>query len=213
MGASWQRMAGWVTLVALGFALGVGFLALRQTERPAPIEIATAQPTAVPAPTAAVTSAPIRVYVTGAVANPAVYELSPHAIIDDAIRAAGGFSSDADTVAVNLAQPAFDGMQITVPVLAEETAEAPVVSGEPAGATGGAPVRLGAGLFAGLMNVNLATAAELESLPGIGPNIAADIVAYREANGPFATVESLMDVPGIGEAKLAAIRELISIGP
>lgn len=221
MGISWDRIAAWVTLIALGFALGVGFLALRQTGQPEAIEIATAQPTAQPSaqPTADLQATPtiaashVRVYVTGAVQESAVYELAPDSIIDDAIRAAGGFSADANITSVNLAQPVFDGMQITVPELTEEVVEPPVVSGGSTDSTGDAPVRLSPDLFAGLVNVNEASAAELEALPGIGPSLAANILAYREANGPFLDVESLMDVPGIGEAKLEAIRDLIAIGP
>lgn len=217
MNLSWDRIAGWVTLLALGFALGVGFLALRQRAQPAPIEIIPPQPTATIAATAVapptVTASQIRVYVTGAVLHPAVYELNPDSIIDDAVRAAGGFSRDANQAGINLAQGVQDGMQVYVPNIADEVAPPPIVSGGGAGATGGVPSRLGPDLFAGLVNINRATAAELEALPGIGPSTAAQIIAFRDANGPFTTLESILDVPGIGEAKLAAIRDLISIEP
>jgi competence protein ComEA len=214
MDISWERIAGWVTLLGLGFALGIGFIALRQGSQPAPVEIIPPPPTATPSPTA--TLSLIRVYVTGAVRTAAVYELEPGGIIDDAVRAAGGFSPDADPVAINLAQPVYDGMQIYVPSRIEAVATPPVVSGSggnTGGDIGGVPSRLGPGLFAGLVDINRATAAELEALPGIGPSLAAQIIAYREANGPFASVELLLDVPGIGDAKLAAIRELVTVGP
>ncbi len=210
MNVSWDRIAGWVTLLALGFALGVGFLSLRQRTQPAPIEIIPPQPTATLQAVPTATMGLIRVYVTGAVREAAVYELGPNSIIDDAVRAAGGFSLDADPVGVNLAQPVFDGMQIYVPSMAEAVPPPPVVAG---GETGGAPSRLSADLFAGLVNVNRASAAELEALPGIGPSLAANIIQYRETNGPFETIEALLDVTGIGDAKLAAIRELIAVGP
>jgi competence protein ComEA len=210
MDISWERIAGWVTLLGLGFALGIGFIALRQGSQPAPVEIIPPPSTATPSPTA--TLSLIRVYVTGAVRTAAVYELEPGGIIDDAVRAAGGFSPDADPVAINLAQPVYDGMQIYVPSRIEAVATPPVVSGG-VGDIGGAPSRLSPGLFAGLVDINRATAAELEALPGIGPSLAAQIIAYREANGPFASVELLLDVPGIGDAKLAAIRELVTVGP
>jgi competence protein ComEA len=65
----------------------------------------------------------------------------------------------------------------------------------------------------GLININTATQTDLEMLPGIGPSTAADIIAHREANGPFAAIEAIMDVPGIGEGKFEAMRELITVGP
>lgn len=207
MAISWERIAGWVSLLGLGFALGIGFFALRQGTGPAPVEILPPAPTATAAPTT--TAALIRVYVSGAVRHPAVYELPPDSIIDDAVRAAGGFSASADPVAVNLAQPLFDGMQIYVPEVAEVIAPPPVT----AGGSGGVPSRFSPELFTGLVDINRANAAELESLPGIGPSLSAQIIAYREANGPFATVEMLLEVPGIGDAKLAAIRDLVVAGP
>lgn len=211
MNISWDRLARWLTLLALGFALGIGFLTLRQRTQPAPVDIIPPQPTASPQPTA--TAARVRVYVTGAVRTPAVYELDPGSIVDDAVRAAGGFSDEADPTAINLAQPLSDGMQITVPTALESEPQSIVVTPSGAGSAVGGPSRLSGDIFAGLVNINTATAIELEALPGIGPSIAGAIVAYREANGPFATVDALLDVPGIGDAKLAAIRELVAVGP
>jgi competence protein ComEA len=69
------------------------------------------------------------------------------------------------------------------------------------------------GAMSGPVNINTATAAELETLPGIGPSTAQKIIDYREANGPFETVEDIMDVPTIGEAKFEGIRDLITVGP
>jgi competence protein ComEA len=152
----------------------------------------------------------LRVYVSGAVVNPAVYSLPAGSIIDDAVRAAGGFSPDANTVAVNLAQPVADGMQVYVPTLAEAAPTPPVVSA-PAATDG--PSRMGGVTTAGLININAATQTDLELLPGIGPTTAAAIISYREANGPFAAIEALMDVPGIGEGKFGAIKDLITVGP
>lgn len=212
MNIGWDRIAGWVALVAIGFALGIGFVSLRQRTEPAAVEIIPPEPTATIVPTT--TPAPIRVYVTGAVKQPAVYELAPNSIIDDAVRAAGGFDASANAVGVNLAQPVFDGMQIYVPDLSEGAeSPPPVTSGAVSGAAGSGATRFGGNLFAGLVNINTATAAELEALPGIGPSTAAKIIAYREEHGPFAAVEALLEVPGIGDAKLAAIRDLIAVGP
>jgi len=198
-------------LIGAGWALGNR----RGPASPAAgIEIVPPQATATPAPPTAPpptpTAGPLRVYVSGAVANPAVYTLPPGSIIDDAVRAAGGFAFDANTVAVNLAQPVADGMQIYVPTLAEAVPTPPVVS---APAVTAPPSRMGGVTAAGLINLNTATQADLEMLPGIGPTTAAAIISYREANGPFATLEALMDVPGIGEGKFGAIKDLITVGP
>jgi competence protein ComEA len=154
----------------------------------------------------------VRVYVSGAVVDPAVYTLPPGSIIEDAVRAAGGFAADADPVAVNLAQPVADGMQVYVPTLAEAEPTPPPVS-LPPGATATTAVRMGGVTSSGLININTATQADLELLPGIGPATAANIIAHREANGPFATIEAIMDVPGIGEGKFEAVRDLITVEP
>lgn len=210
---------GWPQLIGIALAcallVGAGFVLanLRRDLQPAPIEIIPPQPTTAPVtattePTA--TTGPYRVYVSGAVVEPAVYELAPGSIIDDAVRAAGGFAPDADTAAINLAQPAADGMQIHVPVVGEVEVTPPPVSLPAADAP---PVRMGGVTVGGLIDINLANQADLEMLPGIGPATAAKIIAHREANGPFVNIEAIMDVPGIGEAKFEAIRELITVGP
>ena len=199
-----------VVLIGAGWALGNR----RGAAEPAGIEIVPPQPTATAIPPTAPppteTPGPLRVYVSGAVVNPAVYSLLPGSIIDDAVRAAGGFSPDANTVAVNLAQPVSDGMQVYVPTLAEAAPTPPVVSVPAATA---APDRMGGVTVGGLININIAGQSALEMLPGIGPTTAAAIISYREANGPFAAIEALMDVPGIGEGKFGAIKDLITVGP
>jgi competence protein ComEA len=214
---------GWPHLVATAvialLLMGAGYVlaSMRRDMQPKAIEIVpplattTIMPTASPpvAPTA--TSGPWRVYVSGAVARPAVYELPPGSIIDDAVHAAGGFAGDADPAAVNLAQPVADGMQIHVPALGQVASTPPAVS-LPAGATT-APGRMGGVTTAGLIDINIASQTDLEMLPGIGPSTAANIIAHREANGPFANIEAIMDVPGIGEGKFDAIRDLITVGP
>jgi competence protein ComEA len=215
MKTSWRLLIGVVAAVII-LGAGYGLATLRQRAQPAPIEIIPPQATATippsPTPEPTPTVGPLRVYVSGAVAHPAVYTLPPGSIIDDAVRAAGGFAVDADTVAVNLAQPVTDGMQIYVPTLSEAEPTPPPVS-LPPGATATAAGRMGGITADGLIDINAATQTDLEMLPGIGPATAADIIAYREANGPFATIEAIMDVPGIGEGKFEAIRDLITVGP
>lgn len=208
-------IAGLLAVVILAFLGGLGVMSLRQRTTATPIKIIpppTDVPPATVAPTPEPTTGPLRVYVSGAVLNPAVYTLPPGSIIDDAVRAAGGFAADADPVAVNLAQALVDGMQIYIPTLAEAVEAPPVISAPQPTAAPGAN-RMGGITIGGLININLATQADLEMLPGIGPTTAEKIIAHREANGPFATIEAIMDVPGIGEGKFDAIKELITVGP
>ena len=161
-----------------------------------PISVTTPDPTPLPSPTP--TPTPLRVYVCGAVANPAVYRLPPGSLVEDAIRAAGGASPEADLERINLARELEDQQQVYVPRMGEEPA-LPSISGGVA-PVGQAPV-----------NINAATAADLEALPHIGPATARQIVEYREAHGPFQSVEELLEVPGIGPATLEEIRDQITV--
>lgn len=215
MKIGWLQLVGIVVAGLLLVGAGFGLANMRRQTQPAAIEIIPPQPTATqPPPTVLIepTSGPLHVYVSGAVARPAVYELPPGSLIDDAVRAAGGFVVGADAAAVNLAQHAADGMQIHVPLLAEALPTPPPIS-QPVVADPAAASRMGGITTAGLININLATQTDLEMLPGIGPSTAANIIAHRDANGPFATIEDIMDVPGIGEGKFAAMRDLITVGP
>ncbi len=140
--------------------------------------------------------APIRVHVTGAVQEPGVCVLPLGAIVQDAIEAAGGALPEARLEALNLAAPLADGEQVNVPGGPEATSP-PSATGSP---TPGA----------GRISVNTASVAELDLLPGIGPALAQNIIDYREGHGPFLVPEDLLDVPGIGPAKLDLIRDLIT---
>jgi competence protein ComEA len=147
------------------------------------------------------------VHVAGAVAEPGVYELRPGDRVHTAIAAAGGPMPDADLDGLNLALALADGQRVYVPVDGEVDPGA-VPSG---GAAGADPAD---GPVPGVpLDLNVATAAELELLPGIGPATAAAIVDDRERHGPFATIDDLQRVPGIGPAKLAAVVDLISVRP
>lgn len=165
--------------------------------RAQPIAISTPQPT--PTAQATPTQAPLRVHVSGAVRAPdCVYRLPPGSIVEDAIEAAGGATADADLQRINLAKELSDQQHVHVPRQGEQ---------DPPPAVSGGEMR---GNAAGLVNVNTATQAELETLPRIGPVTAASIVAYREANGPFARIEDIVEVPGIGPATLEQLRGLIT---
>lgn len=193
----------------IGFLLGsvvtAGGMALARQTRPVPIEIRVPEATPPPLPTA--TPGVWRVYVSGQVSRPGVYELSPGAIAQEAIDAAGGFTGQADTRLVNLAQSLSDGVQIYVPAVGEEVVVPPVVESVPAEA---APA--GAATSSdGKVNINTAGVEELDTLPGIGPATAQSILDYRDANGPFATIEDIMNVSGIGPAKFGQIKDLITV--
>jgi competence protein ComEA len=138
----------------------------------------------------------VLVYVSGWVAEPGVVSLPPGARVGDAIARAGGARPGADLEGVNLAQPLMDGQQVMVPGPAGTSGPLPSVPGDDRSG----PIRL-----------NAATAEELESLPGVGPVLAERIVAHREQVGPYEKVEDLLGVPGIGETKLAAIRDLVAV--
>lgn len=163
----------------------------------APTSVASAAPTTTsPVATAVV------VHVAGAVQAPGVYRLAAGARVIDAVQAAGGLTADSNADAVNLAGLLADGERVYVPRLGEV---APVVvSGSPGSGTGTSPP-------AGPVNLNTATADDLDALPGVGPATAATILAYRDQHGPFASVEDLADVRGIGPAKLDALRGLVTV--
>jgi competence protein ComEA len=135
----------------------------------------------------------VRVHVAGAVATPGVYELPAASIVKQAIEAAGGPLDQAALEAVNLASPVEDGQQIFLP-----TRQADVDDPEPSAA-----------VSEDRIEINAATAPELEQLPGIGPSLAKKIVEYRKTHGPFLEPEDLLSVSGIGTAKLAQIEGLI----
>ena len=135
----------------------------------------------------------VTVHVAGAVLRPGLVSVPTPARIADAIAAAGGATAAADLGAMNLAAVVADGDRIHVP----EKGDSPVSSDEETAS--------------GEVDLNRATVVELQALPGIGPVIAARIVAHRTDNGPFAAVEDLLDVPGIGETRLAELRPVVGI--
>lgn len=134
----------------------------------------------------------VRVHVSGLVAAPGVVDVAPEAIVADAIDAAGGLLPEARVDRINLAAPVTAGAQIVVP-----------------GAEGSADGPPGPPQDGGVLSINSAKASDLETLPGVGPVLADRIVSFREENGGFDVVEDLLQVPGIGEAKLAAMRDLV----
>lgn len=151
------------------------------------------------------------VHVAGAVARPGVQRLALGARVVDAIDAAGGAQPDADLARVNLAAPLEDGQQVYVPRAGEEPPAAPAGGGASA-AGGDASGEGSAGATpTGPIDLNSAGVDELDALPGVGPAIAQAIVDHREQNGRFGSVDDLLDVRGIGEAKLDQLRDLVVV--
>jgi competence protein ComEA len=141
------------------------------------------------------------VYVSGAVGAPDVYELPLDARVKDLVLAAGGLTADADPERINLAERLKDSEHIHVPRLGETA-----LPGTDVAITGSATQD-------SLLNLNTASASDLDGLPGIGQSFAERIIEYRTANGPFTSVEDLQKVKGIGAALIAKIAPLVSVGP
>lgn len=154
----------------------------------------TAEPAWEPAAAPTEVAGVVVVSVVGEVENPGLVTLNDGARVADALQVARPLPG-ADLIALNQAQLLVDGQQIHVTVLG--AAPPPAAAPAPGGATGAA---------AGAVSLNAATAQELTALPGVGAATAAAIVAHREANGPFRSVDGLLDVKGIGPAKLEAMR-------
>jgi competence protein ComEA len=193
-----MRQALYVTIgVLAGFLLaGVVFLVARPP---------VGEPIALEAPP---TQTPIEVHVIGAVLRPGVYVFAEGSRVQDAITAAGGITTEADLNSLNLAAKLEDGQQLNVPGGTGGAGQGPaptagfrVLPSSPATSTPAAD----------LVNINTASAEELASLPGIGPTTAQRIVDYRTEHGPFARIQDVMNVAGIGPATFDNIQALITV--
>jgi competence protein ComEA len=149
------------------------------------------------------TSIDIAVEIRGEVRNPGLYRLPEGARLGELIEAAGGASPDADLSSINLAERLQDQGQIIVPERGQSTTVAQVDASPVA-----PPISISY-----RVDINLASQPELESLPGIGPVLAARIIEYRGANGPFTTVDQLTEIDGISAALVDEIRSLVTVGP
>jgi competence protein ComEA len=204
-----ERNRGHIVVLLINLAVTGALFFWLQRPVATPFEITPPQPTPAITPGAqppleAATAALLRVYVTGAVAHPDVYRLPPGSIVKDAIQAAGGASGEADLARVNLAQELRDQQQVVVP-RAGEPDVAP-----PAGST--PPSRSGEIPLSGKVNINTATADELDTLPGVGAVTARRILDYRAAHGPFKSIEDIQQVTGIGDATYQKLKDLITVG-
>ncbi|OMC30132.1 ComEA family DNA-binding protein [Mycobacterium colombiense] len=215
-----------LAIVAALAVLVTVFTLLR--DRPAPVMSAKLPPvqkvsTAAPRPSASPGTAPppgpdrpVVVSVVGLVHTPGLVTLAPGARIADALQAAGGAVNGADTIGLNMARPLGDGEQIVVglaPAPGQPTALGSSVatgttptSKAPTPAPGSVKPKPGQAV-----DLNTATVAELDALPGVGPVTAAAIVAWRQSNGRFTSVDQLADVEGIGPARLEKLRALVRV--
>lgn len=184
-----RRVAGVALTLVLG-GLGIAVFVTAVTPHGSSTVIAPDEVGATGEPVAA----EIYVHILGQVARPGLYALPDGARAVDAVAAAGGFTPAADAGGVNLARFVSDGEQIVVPAIGEAVpGAAPGVGGD------------------GRVNLNTADAAALDTLPGVGPATAQKILAWREQHGRFEAVEDLLAVGGIGEAKLDALRDLVTV--
>jgi competence protein ComEA len=182
------RIGAVVVLVLV--ALGCAVLATALTAPPDAVELSRAKPDE-SGGEFSVGSPALFVHVTGAVARPGLFELAEGARVIDAIAAAGGFTETANRDELNLARLLTDGEQFAVPEIGEESADAAASDSR--------------------VNLNTADAAALDTLPRIGPAMAARILTWRESNGPFVTIDDLRNVAGIGDATFEGLRELITV--
>lgn len=185
---------GFALVVAVVLIAGVGWLALRPAPPPAELTLPKAAPAGEPKSGTAASEA-VTVHAAGAVATPGVYRLPPGSRVADLLSAAGGAIGDADLDQLNLAAPLADGERILVPRRGETIA--PAVDAAPS--------------TSAKVDLNTATAEELDKLPGVGPATAEAIIRYRETRGRFRSVTQLLEVRGIGEAKLEQLRPLVKV--
>jgi comEA protein len=168
-----------------------------------------AVPTEPTAPTEPTPSAEVVVHVSGAVKKSGVYRLAPDSRVADAIEQAGGATQNADLDALNLAEPLQDGQKIHVPRKGEVSAPA-VASVAPSRSPRSAP-QAAAATTQFPINLNTATAEQLEAIPGIGPVLAQRIIEYRQTHGRFQSVDELLEVRGIGPKRLENMRPYVVV--
>jgi competence protein ComEA len=229
---TWLAFVGWQRFTfVVAAAPVVAFVAWWMVRLPAPpveslIPVAPSAVTAAPSewvsPLQTLAPSRIAVHVVGAVRQPGVYHLAAGARADDALRAAGGASDNADLRRVNLAASVLDGDQLYIPRIGERLPNTSTSTNESNG-NPGAPTHASnnsnnsnsasatSSTLLLIVDLNRATATDLDRLPGVGPATAKAIIDHRTRNGPFASVDDLLKVKGIGPAKLAEIRPWVKV--
>ncbi|MDP3999987.1 MAG: helix-hairpin-helix domain-containing protein [bacterium] len=203
--ALWNRFRIPAVAVAIVATVATGIVSSRLQGQPLVLDATLPSPS--PQPTAPLT---IVVDIEGAVAKPGVRELPGGSLVADAVKASGGFTQDADRVWVakdlNQAEELKDHQKLYIPLVGEMVES----TSDPAGSNNGGSVG-DDGESDGLININTATASELENLPGVGEVTAKKIIDYREAFGPFESAEELMEVSGIGEKTFEKMRDQVTV--
>lgn len=190
-------------LLVVVVVAGAAWWYLGREDAPADASVGES-PTSTTSSTTSSASTRVLVHVAGAIAHPGVVEVDPGARVIDAIAAAGGAVSDADLGRVNLAAKVADGQRIQIPRVGEALTAVDLgmdpSDDSTADGSSDAPV-----------NLNTATATQLEALPGIGPSLAAAIIDERRARGGFKAVDDLRSVRGIGEKRFADLRDRVTV--
>jgi len=208
-----RRLIG--AVISTVVAVCVGWWLLRSPAPPIETTIARVATTSSDNPTVSVvvattTPTKITVHVAGAVSNPGVYVLPSQSRVIDAVNAAGGPTRSADVDAINLASPLVDSEQIVVPRRGEKVTT-PAQTSRPSSDSRGTTSPKETDAKDALVNINTANANELEALPGVGPSTAKAIITHRTTVAPFASVEDLLQVSGIGPTKLEAMRAYVTL--
>jgi competence protein ComEA len=215
--------AGAIALAAIAAVAVLVTIFTLMREQPAPVVSAKLPPVDMassarrgPSPSASARpNQPVVVSVVGLVHTPGLVTLAPGARIADALKAAGGTTDGADTIGLNMARQVDDGEQIVVgiaPVKGQPAVLGSSVSpGSAARGPSGSPSRPAKGAPVAVIDLNTATVQQLDTLPGVGPVRAAAIVAWRDANGKFTSVDQLGEVDGIGPGRLEKLRPLVRV--